>query len=125
MQRPDLEPGCYIVTFVQGKTDISGAGQSLILQKSGGHAASFVEWFLNTTRRPHDSVFQGLTNNNYNQYLKSKLQVTTRFVRHSTLDWVAQAMGRHRSIQSTRGYTSRATWGPTALTKSVGENLRL
>ncbi|KAJ9459733.1 hypothetical protein DIPPA_11418 [Diplonema papillatum] len=121
LDRLDVPPGTFMVTMVGGKTDPESEGQSLLLPKSGHLSAVFLQWLQSIPAEPTLRIFEGLTYERYNAFTKTRLGVSTRFVRHAALNSVAsilgeqaaKALGRHRTISSSRNYISRAFWGPT------------
>ncbi|KAJ9439769.1 hypothetical protein DIPPA_24678 [Diplonema papillatum] len=133
LQRRDLRHDQFMVTWVKGKTDLAGMGQSQILPKSGPLSARFLKWFLaQPSIPPTRLVFQALDKQNYNQYLKEKLGVTTKYIRIASLNAVAglegeaaaKALGRHVEVLSTRHYTDRGTWGPAQVTARASKCLQ-
>eukprot|EP01061_Rhynchopus_euleeides_P006027 TRINITY_DN15109_c0_g1_i1.p2 TRINITY_DN15109_c0_g1~~TRINITY_DN15109_c0_g1_i1.p2 ORF type:complete len:244 (+),score=40.82 TRINITY_DN15109_c0_g1_i1:1002-1733(+) len=120
LHRADSPPDFFMVTFVRGKTDSRGSGQSLLLPKEGRLSLIFLEWFESQRLAEQAPVFGNLTYTAYNEFLKENLCVTTQLIRHSSLNAVAesrgeeaaQALARHRSVQVTRGYLRRGLWEP-------------
>eukprot|EP01061_Rhynchopus_euleeides_P029989 TRINITY_DN4969_c0_g2_i1.p4 TRINITY_DN4969_c0_g2~~TRINITY_DN4969_c0_g2_i1.p4 ORF type:complete len:261 (-),score=66.29 TRINITY_DN4969_c0_g2_i1:1476-2258(-) len=98
------------VTFVGGKTDATHMGQCVLVCCQGPLMQHFMLW-LQTVPAP-GPVFPQLARNKYNTYLQGELGITSHRIRHSALQHVArqtsaadaQAIARHRSMQSTDLY---------------------
>eukprot|EP01059_Diplonema_ambulator_P032895 TRINITY_DN6663_c0_g1_i10.p2 TRINITY_DN6663_c0_g1~~TRINITY_DN6663_c0_g1_i10.p2 ORF type:complete len:265 (+),score=51.02 TRINITY_DN6663_c0_g1_i10:797-1591(+) len=125
VERPDF----LEITFVGGKTDLGNAGQTLTIPATGELTRCFTVW-LQTIRQ--GAVFAGLQYQVYNAFLAKELGTTSRFVRIAALNAVAlnhgetaaQAMGRHKCVESTREYTERRTWGNTLQTQWYSKTIQ-
>eukprot|EP01061_Rhynchopus_euleeides_P029987 TRINITY_DN4969_c0_g1_i6.p2 TRINITY_DN4969_c0_g1~~TRINITY_DN4969_c0_g1_i6.p2 ORF type:complete len:306 (+),score=51.83 TRINITY_DN4969_c0_g1_i6:1206-2123(+) len=98
------------VTFVGGKTDATHKGQCVLVNCRGTLMQHFLQWLQGVpTPGP---VFPQLPRSRYNVFLQTKLGITSHRIRHSALQHVArqtsaadaQAIARHRSMQSTDLY---------------------
>ncbi|KAJ9465396.1 hypothetical protein DIPPA_00032 [Diplonema papillatum] len=133
LQRRDLRSDQFMVTWVKGKTDLAGLGQSQVLPVNGSLSARFLKWFRSQpSSSPSHRVFQTLNKEAYNAYLTEQLGVTSKFIRIAALNRVARtsgeesarALGRHVEVLSTRHYTDRGTWGPVHLTAKAARTLQ-
>eukprot|EP01060_Flectonema_neradi_P037804 TRINITY_DN7727_c0_g1_i3.p2 TRINITY_DN7727_c0_g1~~TRINITY_DN7727_c0_g1_i3.p2 ORF type:complete len:303 (+),score=16.43 TRINITY_DN7727_c0_g1_i3:460-1368(+) len=118
------DPDRFMITFVGGKTDRKGEGQSLLLPVSGDRSQRFLQWLRDQPTSPDHYLFQ-LSYSTYNEAIKKHLGVTSRFIRISSLAEVArrtnhvqaQMTGRHRAPSSTQKYIAREFWVSTQATK--------
>ena len=112
----ETTPEGLLLNFVGGKTDRSSTGQPIILPPTC--RASKILLRRKAATAPQLFLFPTITYNTYHAFLKMHLNVSTHAIRHAALTHVAlqvseeaaQALGRHRTVSPTRGYTPRVTW---------------
>ena len=116
-----------VITLAGGKTDRKSLGQTLSFPRSAEVASSLLNRVGSTT--PEGYVFPELEYRTYLSFTKTHLGVTPHLVRHATLshtaeiagEQAAQALGRHRNVETTRQYTDRTTWGSTVVSAGATE----
>ncbi|KAJ9438049.1 hypothetical protein DIPPA_08805 [Diplonema papillatum] len=111
-----------LVMLVNGKTDQSGRGQPLLLQRTGRFVRWMLDWWNARLQLGEKYMFYpDLRTTRYNMVLRARLDLTSHGLRHSALTWVArfselgeqaaQVVGRHKSVETTRQYIPHHLWG--------------
>ncbi|KAJ9461973.1 hypothetical protein DIPPA_20324 [Diplonema papillatum] len=116
------DPRLILVVLVYGKTDRSGKGQPLLVERAGRFTHWMLEWWNRRVKSGKKYMFYPeLRTTPYNEVLTVQLGLKSHGIRHSALTWVArfaddgedsaQVVGRHKQVETTRQYIPHYLWG--------------